>query len=74
MHIGVTDLRTPIQVIISNDDQFYQKLAREGVKTTSLNDYSISLANGSGFLDSAVRMLTPKSSTWMKYWEELEKP
>ncbi|HEY4034186.1 MAG TPA: aminotransferase class I/II-fold pyridoxal phosphate-dependent enzyme [Ktedonobacteraceae bacterium] len=61
LHIGVTDLRTPIQVIISNDNQFYQKLAREGIKTTSLNDYSVSLANESGFSDSAVRMLTPKT-------------
>lgn len=61
LHVGVTDLRTPIQVIISNDNQFYQKLAREGIKTTSLKDYSVSLASGSGFSDSAVRMLTPKS-------------
>lgn len=67
LHIGVTDLRTPIQVIISNDNQFYQKLAREGIKTTSLKDYSVSLADGSGFSDSAVRMLTPKT----EYLEEV---
>lgn len=61
LHVGVTDLRTPIQVVISSDNQFYQKLAREGLKANSLKDYSVSLASGSGFSDSAVRMLTPKS-------------
>ena len=74
LHIGVTDLRTPIQVIISNDNQFYQKLAREGVKTTSLNDYSVSLANGSGFSNSAVRMLTPKTEDLDEVLIESEKP
>lgn len=67
LHVGVTDLRAPIQVIISNDNHFYQKLAREGIKTTSLQDYSVSLASGSGFSDSAVRMLTPKT----EYLEEV---
>lgn len=60
LHIAPTDLRTPIQVIVSNLPNFYQRLAKEGVKTESLDDYRVTLGGRVGYGHSAVRILTPK--------------
>jgi histidinol-phosphate/aromatic aminotransferase/cobyric acid decarboxylase-like protein len=60
LNIAQTDLRTPIQVIISDLPDFYQRLAQEGVKTESLDDYKITLNGRLGYSHSAVRILTPR--------------
>lgn len=60
LKVGITDMRTPIQVVISDKHDFYDSLAKHGVITESLEDYSITLQNGNGYGNSAVRMLTPR--------------
>jgi histidinol-phosphate/aromatic aminotransferase/cobyric acid decarboxylase-like protein len=57
--VAPTDLRTSIQVIISNLSDFYQRLSRVGVKGESLADYKVTLGGEEGYSDSAVRLLTP---------------
>ncbi len=59
LEVGRSDPRTPIQVVISRDDQFHQKLLQQGIITESLRGYGITLRNGPGYQDAAVRMLTP---------------
>jgi histidinol-phosphate/aromatic aminotransferase/cobyric acid decarboxylase-like protein len=54
-----TDYRTPIQVVVSNKTDFYQRLRRVGVLTESLNDYRGTLNGNVGYDHSAVRLLTP---------------
>jgi len=58
--VGLTDLRTPIQTILSSIPDFYQKLAACGLVTESLHDYQGTLNGQLGFGHSAVRMLTPR--------------
>lgn len=59
--VGDTDPRVPIQVIISNLPDLYDRLAKQGLIVESLKDYSVTLRRDvRGYHDSAVRMLTPK--------------
>lgn len=60
LEVGTTDLRTPIQVVISQDANFHQKLSRQGLVTESLRDYGITVRDGQGYRDAAVRMMTPR--------------
>lgn len=62
LQIGPTDIRTPIQVVVSDLPDLYQRLALEGILTESLHDYRVTLGNIEGYGHSAVRMLTPKIS------------
>lgn len=57
--IGPTSLATPIQVIMSELPDLYQRLRREGLLTESLADYSVTIDGREGLGHSAVRMLTP---------------
>ncbi len=59
LEVGRSDPRTPIQVVISRDAHFHQKLLQQGIITESLRGYGITLRNGPGYQDAAVRMLTP---------------
>jgi len=59
LEVGRSDLRTPIQVVISQDAHFHQKLLQQGIITESLRDYGITLRDGPGYQDAAVRMVTP---------------
>lgn len=62
LEVKPTDLRTPIQVVVSQLPDFNQRLIREGIVTESLHDYRVTLGNGlKGYDHSAVRMLTPRS-------------
>jgi len=54
-----TDLRTPIQVIVASVMDLYQRLARVGIKTESLQDYQVTLGERLGYGNSAVRLVTP---------------
>lgn len=59
--VAPTDLRTPIQVIISNREDFYERLGKVGIITESLAKYEITLPpDTNGYGNSAVRMLTPR--------------
>lgn len=59
--VAPTDLRTPIQVIISNRKDFYERLRKVGIITESLADYKITLPPGIiRYENSAIRMLTPR--------------
>ena len=59
LEVGRSDARTPIQVVISQDAHFHQKLLQQGIITESLRDYGITLRDGPGYQDAAVRMVTP---------------
>ena len=59
LEVGRSDARTPIQVVISQDTHFHQKLLQQGIITESLRDYGITLRDGPGYQDAAVRMVTP---------------
>jgi histidinol-phosphate/aromatic aminotransferase/cobyric acid decarboxylase-like protein len=59
LEVGGSDPRTPIQVVISPDAHFHQKLLQQGIITESLRDYRITLGDGPGYQDAAVRMVTP---------------
>jgi len=56
-----TQPETHVQVIHAPDTpDFYFRLAEQGIKTESLNDYAITLAGKTkGYQNSAVRLLTP---------------
>ncbi|KKQ43057.1 MAG: hypothetical protein US60_C0008G0024 [Microgenomates group bacterium GW2011_GWC1_37_8] len=61
LEVKPTDLRTPIQVVVSDLSNLNQRLIIEGVVTESLYDYRVTLGNGlHGYDHSAVRMLTPR--------------
>jgi histidinol-phosphate/aromatic aminotransferase/cobyric acid decarboxylase-like protein len=57
--VALTDLKTSIQVIISNLPDFYQRLSYVGIRSESLADYKVTLGGKEGYSDSAVRLLTP---------------
>jgi histidinol-phosphate/aromatic aminotransferase/cobyric acid decarboxylase-like protein len=57
--VAPTDLKTSIQVIISNLPDFYQRLSYVGIRSESLADYKLTLGGEEGYSDSAVRLLTP---------------
>jgi histidinol-phosphate/aromatic aminotransferase/cobyric acid decarboxylase-like protein len=57
--VASTDLRTPIQVVISTDPSFHQKLTQHGIRSESLRHYTQTLAHHLGYQDSAVRICTP---------------
>jgi histidinol-phosphate/aromatic aminotransferase/cobyric acid decarboxylase-like protein len=57
--VAPTDLRTPIQVVISTDSSFHQKLTQHGIRSESLRHYTQTLAHHLGYQDSAVRLRTP---------------
>src|SRR5205807_2346278 len=60
LEVGPTDLRTPIQVVLSHDAHFHRKLSQQGLVTESLRDYEVTVWDGQGYNDAAVRMLTPR--------------
>lgn len=68
-----TDLRTPIQTVVSDKPDFYKRLGREGIVTESLNDYTITLGGLEGYGNSAVRILTPKPGELEEVVSRVEK-
>lgn len=60
LRVCSTDVRTPIQMVISSLSDFHQRLDRCGLVTESLHDYRGTLNGQIGYDHSAVRMLTPR--------------
>jgi histidinol-phosphate/aromatic aminotransferase/cobyric acid decarboxylase-like protein len=58
--LGTTTYETPIQIVVSEIPDFYQRLRRIGIVTESLADYAATLGDVEGLGDRAVRMLTPR--------------